>query len=537
MKRRVPGYLLVIILALTVVRCAKKGMPEGGPIDEDPPKFIRANPENYSTHFDADEIRIYFDEYIKLDKPQQQIIISPPMDPKPNITPLGTARKDIKIEISDTLEENTTYTINFGKSIVDNNEGNPYNYFKYVFSTGDYIDSLSVSGVVHDASLKAPSEAISIFLYELDSAYTDSTVYKKMPRYVTYSKDSTYTFSLENLKAGTYKMVAIMDKNSNYLYNPKSEKIGFIEDSVVIPTDSIYSITVFKENLAFNPARPSQVKGHQLLFGYNGNPVLDSVDIQLLNAKPEGYDYRITKVKEKDSLHYWYNTKPDTDSLSFEVTTPATRDTLWVRIAELDRDSLKVSTEPSGSIGINEDFVFSANTPISEYEPNLIQILDKDSTEVAFTPNFQPVQNEVRLSFEKTPDNSYKITALPGAITDLFQESNDTIVKNVKTKALSDYGRIIVNLQNIRSYPVIVQLTTTKGEVKAEKYAENGSNFDFQYLNPGNFLLRLIYDQNGNHHWDTGDYLKKKQPETIKYYSDTLNVRANWDMNETIRLD
>ncbi|HKJ49556.1 MAG TPA: Ig-like domain-containing protein, partial [Christiangramia sp.] len=126
MRKRIPGFVIVLILLFTMVQCAKKGMPEGGPIDEEPPKFIKANPENYSTQFDADEIRIYFDEYIKLEKPQQQIIISPPMDPKPNIMPLGTARKDIKIEIFDTLEENTTYAINFGRSIVDNNESNPY---------------------------------------------------------------------------------------------------------------------------------------------------------------------------------------------------------------------------------------------------------------------------------------------------------------------------------------------------------------------------------------------------------------------------
>ncbi len=536
MKLRIPGYLLVILLAFTVVRCAKKGMPEGGPIDEDPPKFIRANPENYSTHFDAKEIRIYFDEYIKLDKPQQQIIISPPMDPKPNITPLGTARKDIKIEIFDTLEENTTYAINFGKSIIDNNEGNPYNYFKYVFSTGDYIDSLEVSGTVKDASLKAPAEPVSIFLYELDSTYSDSAVYKTTPRYVTYSKDSTYTFSLENLKEGTYKMVAIIDKNNNYLYNPKSEKIGYVAEPVVIPTDSTYEITVFKEKLAFVPKRPSQAKGHQIIFGYEGSPELDSLDISLLNDKPLNYEYRITKVEEKDSLNYWYNIKPETDSLSFEVVTPTTRDTVWARIAELDRDSLSVGSEPSGTIGINQDFKFTANTPISAYQPELIRILDKDSAEVPFTIAFRPLQNELRLSFDKTAQNNYKITALPGAIQDLFQGTNDTISKSLKTKAVSDYGRIVATIQNIKSYPVIVQLTSTKGEVLAEKYAESGNTFDFEYLNPGDFLLRVIYDRNGNREWDTGDFLKKRQPERIEYFSDTLNVRANWDVNQPIIL-
>lgn len=182
MRNRIPGYLMVIILLLTLVQCAKKGMPEGGPKDEEPPEFIRANPENYTTNFNKKEIRIFFDEYIKLKNPQQQVIISPPMSPRPSILPLGTARRDVQIEIFDTLEENTTYTINFGKSIIDNNEGNPLNYFKYVFSTGDYIDSLEVGGTVEDAYLKKPADFISVFLYEVDSTFSDSVVYQQTPR-------------------------------------------------------------------------------------------------------------------------------------------------------------------------------------------------------------------------------------------------------------------------------------------------------------------------------------------------------------------
>jgi len=533
MKKRIPGFVIVLILLFTMVQCAKKGMPEGGPIDEEPPTFIRANPENYSTQFDKNEIRIYFDEYIKLDKPQQQIIVSPPMDPKPSIMPLGTARKDIKIEIFDTLEENTTYAINFGKSIVDNNEANPYNYFKYVFSTGDYIDSLMVSGTVKDARLKAPSQPISVMLYEVDSTYTDSIVYKETPRYVTYSQDSTFTFSLENLKAGTYKMVGIMDKNDNYLYNPKSEKIGFIAENVTIPTDSTYEITVFKEELDFNPKRPSHLKGNQILFGYEGTPDLDSLSINLLSARPEGFEYRIIKDAEKDSLYYWYNIKPELDSLSFEVITPKTRDTLLARLGTLDRDSLIVSTETGG---INKDFKFKANTPIVDHSDEFIKIMDKDSTEVPFTSEFFPMKNEVVLKFEKIPENNYQVSAFPGAITDLFQTTNDTIVQSVRTKAVSDYGRIILNIQNIESYPIIVQLTSTKGEVLAEQYSENSGNFTFDFLNPGDFLVRVIYDANANMKWDTGSYLKKRKPERILYYPDTIDVRSNWDKVETFSL-
>ena len=534
MNKRIPGFVLVLILLFTTVQCAKKGMPEGGPIDEEPPKFIKANPENYSTNFDEDEIRIFFDEYIKLEKPQQQIIISPPMDPKPNIMPLGTARKDIKIEIFDTLEENTTYTINFGLSIVDNNESNPYDYFKYVFSTGDYIDSLIVSGTVKDAQLKAPKAPVSVMLYEIDSSFTDSIVYKKTPRYVTYSQDSTFNFSLENLKAGTYRMVGILDNNDNYLYNPKNEKIGFIAENVTIPTDSSFEITVFKEELEFQPKRPSLLKGNQILFGYEGSPDLDSLSIDLLTSKPEGYISRIIKDPKTDSLYYWYNIKPETDSLFFEIVTPATRDTLLARLGILERDSLLVNTENGA---INKDFKFKANTPIIDHNPENISILDKDSARVEFTTEFIPLKNEVVVKFNKTPENNYQVTALPGAITDLFQETNDTIIKNLKTKALSEYGTVVLTIQNIDSYPVVVQLTNTQGEVIEEQFSDSSNKFTFRYLNPGEFLIRVISDDNSNRKWDTGDYLKKRQPERIRYFPDTLDIRANWDWNESIRLE
>ncbi|WP_026933162.1 Ig-like domain-containing protein [Christiangramia echinicola] len=533
MRKRIPGFVIVLILLFTMVQCAKKGMPEGGPIDEEPPKFIKANPENYSTQFDADEIRIYFDEYIKLEKPQQQIIISPPMDPKPSIMPLGSARKDIKIEIFDTLEENTTYAINFGRSIVDNNEANPYDYFKYVFSTGDYIDSLKVSGTVKDAKLKAPKSPVSVMLYEMDSTYTDSIVFKETPRYVTYSQDSTFTFSLENLKAGTYKMVGILDNNDNYLYNPKSEKIGFIAENVSIPTDSTYEIIVFKEELEFTPKRPTHFKGNQILFGYEGSPNLDSLEINLLSPKPEGFVSRIIKDAEKDSLYYWFNVKPELDSLNFEIVTPKTRDTLLARLTTLDRDSLKISTE-TGSI--SKDFKFKGNTPIVDFQEEFISIMDKDSANVDFSTEFHPLKNEIVIKFDKTPENTYNVRALPGAITDLFEETNDTISQNLRTKSLSEYGTVILNVQNIESFPVILQLTSTKGEVIDEQYSEGTNNFTFRYLTPGKFLIRVISDRNGNGKWDTGNFLKKRQPEQIRYFSDTLDIRANWDWNETIRL-
>lgn len=536
MKKRIPGYLLVLVVFLSLVQCAKKGTPTGGPEDEEPPRFIRASPENFTTNFDKKEIRIFFNEYIKLDKPQQQIIISPPMIPAPTIMPLGSARKDIKIEIFDSLQENTTYAINFGKSIEDNNEGNSLDYFKYVFSTGDYIDSLSISGSVKDASLKAVPEPVSIYLYEIDSTYSDSIVYKETPRYVTYSKDSSFTFSLENLKGGTYQMVGIIDKNNNYLHNPRNEKIGFINSPITIPTDSTYQLTVFKEDLEFEVKRPKMVKGNQIIFGYEGKTNLDSLQINLISEKPAGFTSRIIKDAKTDSLYYWYNKEFEKDSLIFEVVSHNRRDTLSPRISKLERDSLKLSAEPKGSIGLNKALKLKANTPIVSQNEALINILNQDSVQVAFTTDLNLLNNEVLIEFDKTESSKYSLTALPGAVTDLFEDTNDTLRLNLTTKSMADYGDLVIRLQNVRSYPIIVQLTNMKGEVLEEQTSDTESTFNFSLLNPGEYFIRIIYDTNGNREWDTGNFLKRKQPEIIEYFQDTLNVRANWDEVKTINL-
>ncbi|MDT0646852.1 Ig-like domain-containing protein [Zunongwangia sp. F260] len=537
MRNRIPGFLIVIVLLLTLVQCAKKGMPEGGPRDEEPPEFIRANPENYTTNFSKEEIRIFFDEYVKLKNPQQQVIISPPMSPRPSILPLGTARRDVQIEIFDTLQENTTYTINFGKSIIDNNESNPLNYFKYVFSTGDYIDSLEVGGTVEDAYLKKPADFISVFLYEVDSTFSDSVVYQQTPRYVTYTRDSTNIFQLENLKAGTYQMIAIMDENDNYLFNPRNEKIGFVEDFITIPTDSTYEITLFQEELEFEIQRPKQLKGQQILFGYEGVTDLDSVSIELLNPKPEGFTSRIVQDRETDSLYYWYRPTLETDSLTFEVFSPERRDTLVARITEMERDSLNVSVTPNGNIGFDQEVFLRANTPLVESNDSLISIMNQDSIFIPFSTELRLLENELRISFEKEESSQYSIQVLPGTVVDMFEATNDTLTQRVSTKSLSEYGTLTFRLQNVQQFPVIAQLTNLKGEVQVEKYSEGENVIDFGNLEPGLFFMRLVFDSNKNHKWDTGNYLKKRQPERIEYFSDTLEVRANWDQPYSFRLE
>ena len=183
--------------------------------------------------------------------------------------------------INDTLEDNTTYAFNFGQSIVDNNEENPYDYYRYVFSTGDVIDSLSVKGVIVDAEKLKPDTFVSVMLYELDSTYTDSTVYKKKPKYITNTLDSLTTFSIDNIKEGQYKLIALKDNNGNFTFQQKNDKIGFYEGVVSVPTDTTYTLKLFKEELDFDVVRPKQIAGQKIAFGYEGDFQEMRIDISV----------------------------------------------------------------------------------------------------------------------------------------------------------------------------------------------------------------------------------------------------------------
>ena len=528
MQRVGVNLLLIFSLILAFSSCAKRGTPDGGPLDMEPPVYVRARPENFTTNFDANEIRIYFNEYIKLSDPQRQIIISPPMDPRPEITPLGTASKSIRIRINDTLEPRTTYTINFGRSITDNNEANPLSFFTYAFSTGPYIDSLSLRGSVKDAILRSPDPFISVMLYEIDSTYNDSVIYTRVPRYVTNTLDSATTFQLNNLKQGTYQLVAMRDVNNNYTFEPRTDKVAFSDEYITIPTDEEFDLTLFSEILEGQFERP-QVKAQQhLIFGYTGLIKADSVSIMPLNV-PADFEDRVTKDPATDTLHYWYRPFAERDTLKFVVQTPQMTDTVIARLRKVKRDTLQFSFEPTAALGFLEDLKIRPTVPLEEVNDSLITLTRSDSISMPFSGTYDRWNNTYNLSFEKAEKQTYRVTALPGAFIDFFGRQNDTLTTQVRTPALSDRGNLIVNLTGVEEFPVIVQVATEKGEVIAEKFSDGSNTVTFNNLKPGNYLLRLIYDTNNNQIWDTGSFLGRKQPELVVYYPEPISVRANWD--------
>ncbi len=537
-KRLLILTAIFMLLLQVPFSCAQRGRPDGGPKDTIPPTFVNALPPNYSTHFNKKVIRINFDEYIKLKEPNKHILISPPMKNKPVILPMGQASKYVEVQILDTLPPETTYTINFGQSIVDNNESNPYPFFKYVFSTGDYIDSLKVTGSVVDAFQRETEPFISVMLYRLDSTYSDSLVYQESPDYIAYTQDSTNTFAIENVEAGDYRIVAVKDRNQNYKFNPKDDKIGFLTDTIHLPQDSTASfhLQLFKQVLSFEPIRPEQVSRRHLLFGIEGGT--DSVSIELISPQLDDFTAQYYPRIESDSIDYWFDPYIDADSLVFTIAKGVQIDTIVTKIMEKDLDSLRLSAEPTGNIPMLDTFYISANTPLVALDTSKIQVLNKDSLAIDFAMQYHRLGNRYTLDFEKETEGTYYIQALPGAFTDMYAAVNDTLQYKLSTKAQDQYADVRITLQNIASYPVIVQLASDKGETKRELIhtQAEGATFDFKYVDPGNYYVRVIYDTNANGIWDTGDYWQKTQPEEVIYMQKPLEVRKNWEITQTFIL-
>jgi len=532
-KHRLLYIPIAFLFILSFVDCAKKGTPSGGPRDTIPPIIVRSSPENYSTNFTGDEIEIRFDEYIKLKDLTKELIISPPMKYTPIITPLNTS-KTLKIKLIDTLKPNTTYSFNFGKSIVDNNEGNQFEYFKYIFSTGSYIDSLKLSGKVKDAQLIAPEIPTTVMLYEAGETFNDSLVFTEKPTYITVTKDSTGTFELTNLKEGNYLLLALKEKNNDYTFQPKNDKIGFVKQLITLPTDSSYTLTLFKEISDYKLARPSQVGKNHIVFGYEGRA--DSLDIELLSEKPEDYISTVFKDEKTDTLHYWFKPAVETDSLIFKVTNRNEIDTITIRMRELYKDSLKISAVKTGVLKLKDTFKLRANTPLVSFDAEKFQVMAKDSSLVETTIRLNKEYNWAEVFFPKKEEESYSIELLPGAFTDFFEKTNDTLKYSLNTRLASDYGTLTLTLINVNRFPVIVQILDSKYNIVTEAYLTENKKIFFDELSPDKYFLRIIYDDNQNGRWDTGSFLNRMEPEKIVYYPTQIEVRANWSLNETFTL-
>ena len=577
--RRIMIITLMVISFVLVYACANVVSPTGGPIDEDPPKVTRSTPPNFSTNFDNNEIRIFFDEFIQLHNIRQQLLVSPPLDKTPEVRVRG---RSIILEIDEALRPSSTYNIFFGDAIRDITEGNAIPNFQFVFSTGDYVDSLSVRGQVKNAFLHEPEEGVFVMLY--DNVY-DSVPYLERPVYLAKT-DKEGQFHISNMADGEYLMFALRDNNANFKYDLPDEMIAFLdslirpeyvkpaqpvkEDEVeieveieieeadsdnmeMIPDDhedpekedvgNFYTLYMFQEKDTVQRVVSSLIIKKGLLQIAFRIP-FDSAYVRNIREPVETPEFIHEFSSNQDTLKVWF-ADWDRDSLFVEV---LDRDNLLDTVARsaqprARRDRQEADTVPpplnismnyrrSTTVPFFEPLGVNSEHPLVQVETDYIELMAHDSIPVPVRHAFKDHVKRVVL-FDPMPEEGtpYTITIYPGAFTDIFGLKNDTLRARFTTTTVENYGNLIVNLTLPREEEqFILQILDDQKVVLQQKEVTQNDQYVFRNLMPDTYRLRLIHDKNRNGEWDTGNYLRGIQPEPVYFFPETVQIRENWDV-------
>ncbi|HEC44645.1 MAG TPA: hypothetical protein ENI20_17660 [Bacteroides sp.] len=637
---RIFHILLSFFLLLILADCAKIGAPVGGPRDKSPPVIEKSKPLNYSVNYDDNKFEITFDEYIKTAAIGQEMVVSPPLEERPEVRLRG---KTLVIEWFEELRDSTTYTFSFGESIQDLNEGNVLLNFEFVFSTGGHLDSLAVLGSVLKAfDLQPLEEKVFLLLY---SDMADSAPLKDLPDYVGLA-DEKGNFLINNLRADTYKLFALQDLNRNYKYDVPEEFIGFVDsaflllssmfdsipgdetgsseenvemglrpdsawlameymmalahgDSITLSADdslvlglfdtldmilvdstlleeddsitladlapwSIFvDVSIFQEDNSQQYLVENTRKDRRWFTMRFNKRVEDTVLLEPFDFEPEGDWYIFEKHVMNDTFVYWItdsliykrdsltmlatylasdsllNMVPFYDTLKFNYREPAKKE---VRTRRRDKDAVGDDTEwltiTAGPEGGREQDIYRpmpiiSQHPVLEIDTSRINLVKiEDTLEIAVPYSLDHDKVKLRrylLNVDWEGITTYKLDIYPGAFTDIYGLTNDTINLRFRTKDPEYYSRILLNLSGVRGQKIIQVLDKGQKVIRSKIVREDGI-VEFDYMEPAGFILKLIHDSNEDGEWNTGDYLEHIQPETVEYSEGTLTLRSNFDL-------
>ena len=521
--------IIIAVFLLSTIQCAKRASPTGGPKDSIPPVLINASPKLNTTYFNKDEFNLNFDEYVELKDITKQLIISPPLNSSQyKVYPVTGASKKVTLKLLDSLLDNTTYTFNFGESIVDFNESNPSSYLTYTLSTGATIDSLYIRGRITDAFERETERFISLQLYPVDSIIADTMIYSQKPLYVTSTLDTTI-YRFQNLRAGKYAIIALEDKAGNYFFDQNMDKIGYKEQLIELPKDSIIDLRLFKERTNFFWDKPYFVNDHHIVLSYYGDR--EEEPFKMISDVPDNFESLVTQSRETDSLNYWFK-GAELDSLQFEFNI---KDSLQIKTVQFKNpipDSLLIDKSTKGSLRIQDKYEIKSNLPIVEVNSEQLIVTNVDTIQIPASLKIEENYDRITVDFEVIPNDRYEITLLPKALIDFWGNTNDTLVYRTSTKKIEDYGNIFLRVKHESPHSYIIELLKNDEVVRRYDTPAEGNNFRFELLDSGKYSVRLIEDTNKNKQWDTGSYLEKIQPEKVIYYWKEIDLRANWDMNE-----
>lgn len=517
----------LLFLMTMLSSCANRVAPEGGAKDSAPPKLISSQPENFSHSFQGSEITLQFDEYIQLLDAEKQIIVSPLTDEKPEIT---ASKKTLKVKFKKPLHANTTYTISFGNAVADIHESNALTGFRFVFSTGSFVDSLSIAGIIADAFTLQPAGDVTVMLYNNND---DSLPYHSRPAYITVS-DAAGNFKFENLSASTFKLFALKDKNNNYLYDHHEETIAWADEPVKAGDSVLHALLLIKE-------LPKKTKLLNVIAAEPGKAILAfnkkaNVELKAKSGVASWHSYSFNQTGDSitvwmadtlnDSLNvYLYENNQLFDLVSLALKKPAS--------IKQQKSTMLPFTVSVKAFRPGEKISFTASHPLQETNPQLIKII-ADSAE----NHLQNLKTESETycvsDFMVMTEKKYELLLLPGAMKDIYGRTNDTLKVPVKVLSEKETGSLFIQLNNVYPHPLLISLVNDK-EQSIRDTVLTGSTpaVFFSYLPAGVYKLKAVEDCHQNGRWDTGDYLKKQKPERVTYFKEPVTIRANWDVETT----
>ena len=532
------GLLLTAFLAQ---RCANAVAPTGGPKDTTPPVVVAAVPENQSTHFIGKKIEITFDEFITLENANQNVMISPPLKEKLDIK---LKNKTVVVKFKENLVPNTTYTINFGSAIKDLHEGNPFKDYVYSFSTGDHIDTLSITGKVVDAETMKPIENVYVGLYAADRDNLDSLPMTTAPNYISKT-DKEGQFSLNGLADKSYLVFALKDANANLCFDLPNESAAFL-DTLVTPSDSTLkpiTLRMFTEVDSTQVLLEKKLIEEGLLRFVFRHPAKDAV-IMTPEMLPDTFNLVTTHSAAYDTV-WWYFT-------------PNVKDSLWVQVKydtvinDSSRYSLKFKDKKGrnkkpeplkvknnligrGALVHDDTLTLTFSEPIVRYAMRDSAVFKCDTLVFYDTLAFEPADEQgmkYRLVNPVADDVSYHIEIPDSVFFGIRNRTNEAIKLDFHVVNDDEYGNIYITVMPPKGMKqVVVQLTNESGKVVKEQVITKNSEVMFDYLMPAKYKLRAILDADGNGKWSTGNYHRHTLPETIIDYINVLDLKAGWDID------
>ena len=568
--------------------CANIGNPSGGPIDKTPPIFMRSNPTPNAVNVKDRKIEIFFDEIVTLKDPSTKIIVSPAQTEMPRMSALG---RKVTVELVDSLLPNTTYTIDFSNSIQDNNEGNAIDNFAFAFSTGSVIDSMRVSGYVLDSRTLEPMQSVVV---GLQSNLADSAFHKEKLQRVALTNDRGQ-FTIRNVSPGSYHIFALKDLDRDYKFGNPTEDIAFL-DSIIVPSigsreaaDTVYN-DLNEIDTIMRATRPAYFPNDILLSMFNedrksqylaNNLRVDSTRISLTFAAASDTLPSLSIVGRNDVPDQWYTLERSqtNDTLTYWIRPPhlVSADTLMVATTYLRTDTAsnlswgtdtlkftfqrqkakkKKKNEGTDSLeqirfmelhplvnGTQEVYaplLLQTGTPIERYSREAFYLQRKLQNDTIFYPaeiksialrDSTLSRRDLMLKVDWEPGAAYKLAVDSLAMTDIYGLQTKPLKVDFNVRKMEEYGNIVFNIPAVRDSAIVELLDGTDKVVLHTPVKSHRA--ELLNLLPGKYYARLFIDRNGNGKYDTGNYDMHLQPEETVYYPGAINLKKNWDVEQT----